>query len=178
MKSFSIVVAVDEKNGIGKKGGLAWHLTADIKYFKSITTKTKDPMKQNAVIMGRKTWDSLPDKFKPLPGRLNVVISQNSNLVLPQHVLLFSNLQKALEDLLAYQYIETVFIIGGAQIYTQALKDFQSQCDVLYVTHVKGDFNCDAFFPSIPSSFQRKEESFWFTEENIHYCFCQYKKSS
>jgi dihydrofolate reductase len=178
MRTYSIVVATDEKNGIGKNGTLAWRLMADIKYFKKVTTETKDPTKQNAVIMGRKTWESLPEKFRPLPGRKNVVLSRDPNLKLPEHVLLYSSFGKALVDLVNYHYIENVYLIGGAQIYTEALKDFETYCDSLYVTHLKGDFNCDAFFPAIPASFSKKEESFWFTEEQIQYRFCRYEKPS
>jgi dihydrofolate reductase len=147
-----------------------------LKRFKAVTTQTKDPTKQNAVIMGRKTWDSLPEKFKPLPGRLNVVLSQNPDLKFPPHVLLFSSLGKALQELEVYQYVENVFVIGGAQIFTQALNDFLPQCKGLYITHLKNDFDCDVFFPSIPKGFGKQEEPLWFTEDQTHYCFCLYQK--
>ena len=82
MIKFSLVVAMDEERGIGKQGTLAWRLPADLKHFKEITTEVKDMKKQNAVIMGRKTWESLPEKFRPLPQRLNIVVTTQPNYVL------------------------------------------------------------------------------------------------
>jgi len=66
-KKFSIVIAVDDKNGIGKEGALAWSIKEDMQFFKHITTNTQKKGKQNAVIMGRKTWESIPEKYRPLP---------------------------------------------------------------------------------------------------------------
>ncbi len=177
MKPFSIVVALDEKNGIGKQGGLAWVLPSDLKHFKEVTSAVSDGVKKNAVIMGRKTWDSLPAKFKPLPGRLNIVLSRNVGFYsdLPSGVLLSSSLDDALKILNFKQEVDKVFVIGGSQIYTQALN--HPMCETLYVTELKGDFGCDTFFPAIPASFKRKEESAWLIEGMIRFCFSQYQRS-
>ena len=174
MKHFSIVVAIDEKNGIGKKGGLAWKLSADLKHFKEITTTTIDPQKKNAVIMGRKTWDSLPEKFKPLPGRLNVVLSQNANQMSFSGVLFFTFFDEALKYLNIKEEIENIFVIGGAQVYIHALE--HPKCENLYVTHLKGDFGCDTFFSNIPNTFLRKDSLAWLFEGPIQYRFSQYQK--
>ncbi|MBF0489312.1 MAG: dihydrofolate reductase [Candidatus Omnitrophica bacterium] len=174
MKPFSIVVALDDKNGIGKNNNLAWRLSADLKHFKELTTKVSDPLKQNALIMGRKTWDSLPEKYKPLPGRLNIVLSRQQSRPLFVDVLLSSSLEDILKDLKKRGDIESVFVIGGAQIYSQSIH--HPSCSNLYITQVKGDFICDAFFPAIPDSFKIKEESSWQTEGSIQYRFCQYQK--
>jgi dihydrofolate reductase len=69
------VLAATPTGGIGLDGGLPWRLPGEMAFFRDLTTKTRDAAKRNAVLMGRKTWDSLPPKFKPLPGRLNVVLS-------------------------------------------------------------------------------------------------------
>lgn len=71
-----LVVAVDEVGGIGKGKALPWKLPGDMAYFKELTSRTHDPARQNAVIMGRTTWESIPPKFRPLPGRINVVLSR------------------------------------------------------------------------------------------------------
>jgi hypothetical protein len=76
--TFQIVVAATRKLGIGKGGTMPWKLPGDIAYFKELTTRTADPAKQNAVVMGRKTWESIPPKFRPLPGRVNIVLSRGS----------------------------------------------------------------------------------------------------
>ena len=75
MKPFSIVVAIDRAGGIGREGKLPWNLPADMARFKEITQGEGG----NAVIMGRKTWDSIPEKFQPLPGRLNVVLTRRQD---------------------------------------------------------------------------------------------------
>lgn len=76
-RGFSIVVAACRNNGIGKDGKLPWSLPGDMAQFKRVTSQTVDQTKQNAVIMGRLTWNSIPDKFRPLPKRLNVILSRN-----------------------------------------------------------------------------------------------------
>ena len=84
---FQIVVAMTQSRGIGSKGGMPWHLPTDMQYFKQLTSTTKaagskfeDADSQNAVIMGRNTWESIPPKFRPLRGRINVVISRCERL--------------------------------------------------------------------------------------------------
>lgn len=76
--TFQLVVAATRKLGIGKNGSMPWKLPGDMAYFKEITSKTADSAKQNAVVMGRKTWESIPPKFRPLPGRINVVLTRGA----------------------------------------------------------------------------------------------------
>ena len=68
--SFDLVVSMDGDSGIGKAGGLPWHLPADVRRFKELTSSTQSPDKKNVVVMGRKTWESLPQKFRPLRNRI------------------------------------------------------------------------------------------------------------
>ena len=93
-KPVSIVVACTKEGGIGKGGQLPWKLPGDMAYFKRVTTDTEGapPDVRNAVIMGRKTWESIPQKFRPLPGRLNVVLTRSSasTLGLPEGVMVSS----------------------------------------------------------------------------------------
>ncbi|KAF9588292.1 hypothetical protein IFM89_008709 [Coptis chinensis] len=74
LRSYQVVVATTQTMGIGKDGKLPWNLPSDLKFFKEVTMVTPDPGKRNAVIIGRKTWESIPPEKRPLPGRLNVVL--------------------------------------------------------------------------------------------------------
>ena len=129
----SIIVAIGKNNEIGGGNDLLWHLPADLNHFKQITTG-------HTIIMGRKTFDSLPKG--PLPNRRNIVISRNSDLKI-DGAEVYSSLDLAL---LKVMDEEEVFIIGGAQLYCQAFPD----ADKLYLTKVLADFpQADAFFPEI-----------------------------
>ncbi len=142
---FSIIVAIDEKGGIGKNNTLPWHIPADLKHFKEITTG-------GTVIMGRNTWESIPEKFRPLPNRLNIVLTGNLNYLVPEGVKLASSLDGAL----AISAGKT-FVIGGAKVFEDAIR--HEDCEELIITRVYGDFNCDTFFPHIPSYFEKMSES-------------------
>ena len=98
MRRFSVVVAAcKHSRGIGAAGKLPWSLRSDMAYFKQLTRSTADPVKRNAVIMGRKTWQSIPEKLRPLADRLNVVISASlSRSDVPDSVVLAGSLEDAL----------------------------------------------------------------------------------
>ena len=100
----SAIVAIAQNNAIGKDNQLPWHLPDDLRFFKK-TTMGKP------VLMGRKTFESLG---KPLPGRLNIVVSHQENLQLPEGVLLYNNLEKALKRL-EEEPVDEAFIIGGGK---------------------------------------------------------------
>jgi len=174
MKTFAIVVAVDEKMGIGKSGGLPWRLSRDMQRFKDITAPSSISSMRNAVIMGRKTWESLPAKFRPLPGRLNVVITSQIDFPLPEGVHRVSTLEEALEYALERVDVEEVFVIGGAHVFAEAIT--HEACDRLFLTHIQGDFMCDTFCPGIPHAFQVVYKSPPFDENGIKFCFADYKK--
>ena len=174
MKPFSIIVAFDSQHGIGKKGQLPWHLALDLKHFKEITTAVTDPAKKNAVIMGRKTWESLPQKFRPLEGRVNLVLSKKGKLGLLSGVLCSQSLDHALSQLSSSD-IESVFVIGGAQIYAHAIA--HPLCQKLYVTHVQGEYGCDAFFPPISRQFSPVSTSAQYREEGISFHFGIFEKA-
>ena len=171
MKPFSIIVAFDSQYGIGKNGQLAWNLPSDLKHFKEITTALTDPAKKNALIMGRKTWESLPQEFRPLAGRVNLVLSKEGKLSLPLDVLCSQSLDHALSQL-SSSNIESVFVIGGAQIYAHAIA--HPLCQKLYVTHVQGEYGCDAFFPPISRQFSCISTSAQYQEKGISFQFFDY----
>jgi len=146
-----IIVGVDEKNGIGLNGKLAWHFKSDMEHFKKITTQTTDPNKKNMVVMGRNTWDSLPEKYKPLKGRINAVLSRNSEYKI-KDVLIFNSLQQAVD--FDRDDIENIFIIGGANVYKDAVENIR--LDGLYVTQIDNTFDCDVYFPEYKNTYPIK----------------------
>lgn len=139
---FAIVVAVDEERGIGRSGGLPWRIPADMAFFRTLTQGAGDTAAANAVIMGRATWDSIPERFRPLPGRYNIVLSRRGLGAVPAGVSVVGSLAEALTAAAASP---RVFVIGGAQIYREALA--HPECETLYLTRVNGTHDCDTFFP-------------------------------
>lgn len=129
-----LIAAVANNSCIGHNGTLPWHLPEDLAHFKAITAG-------HTVLMGRTTWESLPTKFRPLPGRKNLVISRQTNYPVPAGVEVYGSIETALQ---AHQ-AETIFVIGGANIYAQTI----NLADQLYITHVHQTVSGDAFFPPI-----------------------------
>lgn len=117
-----IVAALKPLYGIGYQGSLPWRLRKEMAYFKRVTTRTSDPSLRNAVIMGRKTWDSIPSKFRPLPSRLNIILSRSfDNEVIDENLLHAKSVQDSLQ-LVKDKNIERVYVIGGAEIYNEFIK--------------------------------------------------------
>ena len=136
----ALIYARAANGTIGKDGAMPWHLPEDLAHFKRLTTGCP-------VVMGRKTWDSLPARFRPLPGRCNIVVTRQSDWS-QNGVQRASSLRKALQ--IAEQQSNgsggdggTVWIMGGAQIYAQALP----LADRVEVTEIAQDFDGDAFAP-------------------------------
>jgi len=148
---FSIIVAATPSLGIGFEGGLPWkRLSGDMKYFKELTSTTKSESLRNAVVMGRKTWESIPAKFRPLPSRLNVILTRDPashpELVESEDVLVCNSLDQALARINGdhKDNVEQTFIIGGGQIYKQAAG--MTELEKIYLTRVKTEFECDTHF--------------------------------
>lgn len=169
---FSLVAAVDEKMGIGINNSLPWRLKGDLKYFSEVTTGSA-PEKINAVIMGRKTWDSLPEAHRPLKGRLNAVLSRNK-FNLPDGVLAFNSLESALDNLSLNKKVDQVFVIGGASVFQQAI--LHNDCQKIFLTEILQTFDCDTFFPKIPGDFKKVSETPLFEENGLKYRFLVYEK--
>lgn len=131
----SLVAAIGENFELGGKGNLLWRLPNDMQKFKQITSG-------HHVLMGRKTYESLPPKFRPLPERVNIVLTENSHFQ-AQGCFVVNNLADALE--LAQKAGESdLMVIGGAKIYNQCLP----LADTLYITKVHGTFpEADVYFP-------------------------------
>lgn len=150
-KPIKLIVATDINGGVGINNQLPWSFRSDMQHFKKVTTQTQNPDTQNAVIMGRKTWESIPENFRPLKDRINVVISRQANLDLPTGVLHFTNPVKALEELQAQPNIESIFCTGGAQLYTCYLESHL--VSDIYLTLIESAFETDAHLPLDLSEF-------------------------
>lgn len=137
-----MIVAADEQNGIGKNNQLLCYLPADLKYFKTLTTG-------HAILMGRKTFESIG---KPLPNRVNIVISRNVSVI--EGCVVFDTIAAGIEY--AKSLNETsLFIIGGDSIFKQSL----GQTDVVYLTRIHHTFEADTFFPALDSSWKLEQET-------------------
>jgi len=136
-----LIVAMTKDRVIGNDNSIPWYIKEDLKNFKEVTDG-------HPVIMGRKTWDSIPKKFRPLPGRYNIVISRSAK----QKENIEGELRwvKSYEEALQvvdelYSYPVDTFIIGGSTVYKRALLE----ADRLYISWVKKDYDGDTFFPEI-----------------------------
>lgn len=142
--AIDLIVACDFSGSIGKDGGIPWHVPDDLKRFKTITTYTLDKNKTNAVLMGRKTWESLP--CKPLPGRVNLIVSSTLEPSINGAIVC-----RSINDAVEYidhqrSHIENAFIIGGSRLYSDMLKHPSTRFVFLTMVHTMVD-GCDAKFP-------------------------------
>lgn len=182
MSRLTIIVAATKSNGIGLNGQLPWRLPKEIKYFAQVTSNAPEGT-QNAVIMGRNTWESIPKKFRPLPNRLNVVITSNPDYALgvaedaTTPSVTATSLESALEQLKNPSLTKSVhqsFIIGGAHLYRETLKlpspspssDSESSAPpyvdrVLLTRIISPEFDCDVFMPDFSSGAEGQASSTW-----------------
>ena len=141
MSRIALIVEVDKEWGIGKNNDLMWHLPADMKFFKETTTG-------NIIVTGRKNYDSIPERFRPLSNRENAVLTRNASYEAPG-AKVFSSLETCLDH---YKNEEerTIFVIGGGEIFKETLA--MGVVDEMYITYVDGTFDADVFFPVIDES--------------------------
>lgn len=176
MKTFSIIVAADDKYWIWKSWDLIWHIPSDLKYFKKITSEVSDTNKKNALIMWRTTWESIPEKYRPLPWRLNCVLSSRE-MNLPIEVLKFSEFNFCLWALSKIDEVKNIFVIWWAQLYNSVADS--EYLDTIYFTKVFWDFSCDVFIEKIWKlieswKFEKTEESEIFENNWIEFQFLKY----
>lgn len=157
----NIIVACCSNQGIGKENSLPWHFKSDLKYFAKVTKGDGN----NAIVMGKNTWLSLPRK--PLPKRDNLILSKT---------LKENNCFESIDDLKTHiktKNYDEIWIIGGSQIYNQFIKE---QCvKRIYITHIERNYNCDTFFPKIPDDFLLIETNS-ITENDTKLTFNVYEK--
>jgi dihydrofolate reductase len=158
----ALLAAVARGGVIGRDGTIPWRIPEDLAYFRELTTG-------HAVVMGRRTWDSLPDRFRPLPGRRNVVVTRN-----PAWRAGGADTAGSLEEALALlAQEERVFVIGGAVVYAAALP----LADELLLTEIELDVAGDAFFPPYdPSLFARAERSPHTSADGTPFAFVRYAR--
>lgn len=146
--NINIIVSISENLAIGKDNKLLWKLSSDLQNFKKITTG-------HSVIMGQKTFESLPNG--PLPNRINIILSDDPNFVLDyENTYIVSSIEKAIETAEYYSKDGEIFIIGGGSIY----KQFLPYANKLYLTVVHTIIDGDTFFPEIGDEWKLESEEF------------------
>ena len=155
--TISIIAAIGANRGIGKDNDLLWHLPDDMAFFKNTT-------REKVVIMGRKNWESIPHKFRPLPNRVNIVISRNADYEASEAIVVTS-LHDAIKAAAEISEDE-VFVIGGGMIYQSALD--MNLVDDMYITHVDASPEADVFFPEVDYSKWKGEEMSTHQKDDRH----------
>jgi dihydrofolate reductase len=157
--TLSLIAAIDQRRGLGKAGLIPWELPPDLQRFRDLTMG-------QVVVMGRKTWQSLPDKYRPLPGRTNIVLSRQQ-FEGPDLVTDANWLGRP------HRRDDQIFVIGGGQIYRSALP----LADRIFLTEVLADFKCDVTFPELSGDWQRVEVDRYLDHEGLRYRFVRYLRS-
>lgn len=183
----SCIFTVDVCGGIGKDGGMPWHLPTDLHHFKEITTTCSKPNTKNVCIMGRKTWESIPDRFKPLSDRINVILSTtlNQDELRSKHmsndIYVFNmGLKGALGALTTINNINKIFVIGGASLLMEAMN--LPNLHHIYVTRIHDiNFKCDMYVlldDLNDRAIYNKDDSLskTITENDITYTFERYTR--
>ena len=147
----SLIAAVGQNRVIGSNGDLPWHLPDDMKFFKNTTMG-------HHVIMGRKNFESIPPAFRPFNGRTNIVVSRNIDLQIDS-VDVFNDLKQSIA-FAEKNHEDECFIIGGGQIYNQALEE--GLVDKMYITEINQSFDGDVFFPQF-------DKTIWQEVNRIHH---------
>jgi dihydrofolate reductase len=157
----ALVVAHSRNRVIGRDGGLPWRLPGDMRHFRELTTG-------HTVLMGRRTYESLPDSFRPLPGRRNLVLSTNP-AYRAEGAEVFSDLASALEACAG-----ECFVIGGAQTYEESLP----LAGRLHATEIDAEIEGDVHFPAIGADWHLVEESERLFENDLAYRIRTYERTS
>jgi len=169
MIKVQLIVAASENNVIGIKNNLPWHLPNDMNFFKHKTLGS-------SVIMGKNNYLSIPEKFRPLKDRTNIILTTNQ-FFHAKNCLIANSLESALD--LAKKEKKEIFIIGGGKVYEYALE--RNLVDIIYLTRIHAQIQGDIFFPTIDMKMWKKlEESFHEkdTQHKYSFTFFKFEKSS
>lgn len=170
MKNFIGIVAFCKGNGIGYNNYIPWNIKDDLIFFKTITTNS-------VVIMGRKTYESIPSNRRPLKNRLNIVITNAPAKFQAQDNLIFTNYANVFSHLKSYSTsYDKVFVIGGKSIYNMFNENIQS----FYVTYIDKEFTCDTYFNMLGNDFTlvNFSKNHWNEHENCFFRFLKYERLS
>lgn len=155
----SLIAALTKNRVIGRDNGLPWHLPDDMKYFMQTT-------KEHTVIMGRRNYESIPEKFRPLPNRTNIVVTRQKDFKAPQCKVVHS-VEEAIE-LAKNANEQEIFIVGGAEIYRLGWP----RANRLYLTEIHTELAGDTFFPEFnPSHWKEVSRKYHATDERHAYAF-------
>ena len=149
MTKVNLIVALSRKNyGIGVDNRIPWKLSEDMAYFKKTTIGDQNKGK-NIVLMGRKTWESIPAKFKPLKDRINVVLTSQPQYRDNANPIVINNLEQFLEKPLDFvdETFNEIFVIGGETLYKRIIDEHIDLVNKIYVTEIYKEFECDTFAP-------------------------------
>ena len=162
----SLIAAVGKNGVIGSNGDLPWHLPDDMKFFSKTT-------RGHHVLMGRKNFESIPEKYRPLPGRPNIIVTRNADFNADQ-VIIKTSIESGIRA--AHEAGETeLFIIGGGEIYNQTIH----LADRLYITHVEASPEGETHFPRFDSTEWIKNELLHHPKDDVHnlsFSICVYDK--
>lgn len=139
LKNINLIVACQKDGGISLKGKIPWTCPSDMRHFREITINSRPPLK-NAVVMGRKTFDSIG---KPLSGRINYVVTKNESLSSTDSIIYATSLDGALKSAAQNNSVDKIFVIGGADIYHQTLRDWNQFIDTTWLTQINTNYECD-----------------------------------
>lgn len=168
-----LILAIDAKGGMGQKGKLPWNLPGDMKFFQKTTIATENIQYRNMVVMGRITWESIPEDKRPLKGRKNVIVTRNKEYKVGEGAIVAHSLDEAMKQ--ADERVADIYVIGGAKIFDQVMK--KHKVDGIYLTRIKKEFQCDVFFPRIPANF-KPEKIGGGEDDGVEYDFLFYKKTN
>jgi dihydrofolate reductase len=166
----NMIVAFCKNRGIGYKNKLPWNIPSELQYFKKKTTNGYN----NVVVMGRTTWDSLPNK--PLKNRQNIILSKslnNNELKKYENTYCISDFKLLDNEINNLISDHKIWLIGGKSIFDYYIKD--PKLDKIYVTHINDSFSYDVQFPQIPKQFDIMNNSKLFYHNTINYSHVIYK---
>lgn len=156
--TIELIVAMSNNYAIGNNNKLLWHIPEDLRRFKELTSG-------HSVLMGRKTWESLPEKYRPLPNRENFVLSSNQNFIV--------NGAETIHSLDLIPLREKLFVIGGSEIYRQTIQ----YADIIHLTQVHINVEeADAFFPKFDLTMWNISDNIVSSDENYKYSFLTLKR--